>query len=191
MKYFTRDLARFLECNGIKNTVFNRFFAVLLFPALQFLLSYRIRCWFARGGLGFLEIIMLRMEELIFSSQILRYYGVQIGPGLYLTHPHGITIGGATIGKNLTLSKNCTIGAKLPVGAQGVGPMDWHSKERVVLGDWVFMGAGSCILGPVTVGDNVIIGANSVVVDDIPSNVMVAGVPARIIKKLNSIKDAD
>lgn len=191
MKYFARDLQRFLECNRIKNTSLNRFFAVLVFPALQFILSYRIRCWFARHGLGFLEIIMLRIEELIFGSQILRYYGVQIGPGLYLTHPFGITIGGATIGENFTISKNCTIGAKLPVGAKGVGPMDWHSKERVVLGDWVFMGAGSCILGPVTIGDNVIIGANSVVVSDIPSNVMVAGVPARIIKKLDSTKDAE
>ena len=46
------------------------------------------------------------------------------------------------------------------------------------------MGSGSCVLGPITIGNNVIIGANSVVTKNIPSNVLVAGSPARIVKKL-------
>lgn len=188
MGNFSQDLDRFLDCNRIPKTFFNRILGVLSFPGVQAVLSYRIRCWFARHGLGILEIIMLRVEEIVFSSSILRYYGVQIGPGLYIPHPFGIVIGGATIGKNFTIAQNCTIGSKRPVGALGVEPMDWYSKERIIIGEWVFMGAGSCILGPVTVGDNVIIGANSVVVDDVPSNVMVAGVPAKVIKKLEPYK---
>ena len=188
MNNFSQDLDRFLECNRIPKTIFRRIIAVLAFPGLQAVLSYRIRCWFGRHGLGLLEIIMMRIDELLFGSSILRSYGVQIGAGLYMPHPFSIVIGGATIGKNFTIGQNCTIGGKRPVGAFGVESMGWHSKERIIIGDWVFMGSGSCILGPVTIGDNVIIGANSVVVHDIPSNVVVAGLPARVIKKLKHYK---
>lgn len=186
MGNFSRDLARFLDCNKLKNNFLTRFIAIIAFGGVQFILSYRIRCWFARHGLGILEIIMLRIEEILFHSSILRYYGVQIGPGLYMAHPFGIVIGGATIGKNFTIAQNCTVGGKKPVGAYGIESPGWRSKDRIIIGDWVFMGAGSCVLGPVKIGDNVIIGANSVVVDDIPSNVIVAGAPAKIIKQLNS-----
>ena len=184
MSNFTQDLNRYLDCNKLPKNFLYRFIAVLLCPGVQFVLSYRIRSWFGRHHLGILEIIMLRLEELLFKTSILRYYGVQIGPGLYMPHPFGIVIGGATIGKNFTSAQNCTIGGKKPVGALGVEPPGWNSKDRIVIGDWVFMGAGSCVLGPVTIGDNVIIGANSVVTKDIPSGVMVAGAPAKVIKQL-------
>lgn len=184
MSNFSQDLSRYLECNKLPKNLMYKFIALLLCPGAQFVLFYRIRAWFSRHHLGMLEIIMLRLEELFFHSSVLRYYGVQIGPGLYMPHPFGIVIGGATIGKNFTIAQNCTIGGKKAVGAKGVETPGWHSKERINIGDWVFMGAGSCVLGPVTIGDNVIIGANSVVTEDIPSNVMVAGVPAKVIKKL-------
>jgi serine O-acetyltransferase len=188
MSNFSQDLNRYLECNKLPKSLFHKIIAILACPGVQFVLSYRIRCWFARRHLGILEIIMLRLEELFFSTSILRYYGVQIGSGLYMPHPFGIVIGGATIGKNFTIAQHCTIGGKKPVGAFGIEPPGWNSKERVSIGDWVFMGAGSCVLGPVTIGDNVIIGANSVVTKDIPSNVLVAGAPAKIIKQLKSHK---
>ena len=59
------------------------------------------------------------------------------------------------------------------------------SKGEVVIGNNVWIGDKATILAGVTVGDNVIVGANSVVTKDIPSNTMVAGVPARIINSIN------
>ncbi len=158
--------------------------ALCIFPGAQLVMSYRIRSWLAKHHLGLIEVLWMRLEELIFPSAILRYYGVKIGPGLYIPHPLGILIGGATIGKNFTISQNCTVGDKKPTGAYNVKPSDWYDKDNVVIGDWVFMGAGSCVLGLIKIGNNVIIGANSVVTKNIPSKVMVAGIPARIIKKL-------
>lgn len=107
-----------------------------------------------------------------------------------MPHPFGIVIGGATIGKNFSIGQHCgAVGGKKAVGAWRVSPADWESEDRIEIGDWVFMGAGSCVLGPVRIGDNVIIGANSVVTTDVPSNVVVAGVPASIVKELDPYED--
>jgi len=191
MSDFQKDLTQFLVCNKLPDTIIYRILAVLIFPGVQVVLSYRIRCWLARHNLGIIEILWMRAEELIFPTAILRYYGVKIGSGLYVPHPIGIVIGGATIGRNFTISQNCSVGGRKPVGAYGVKPSDWYDKEHVVIGDWVFMGAGSCILGPVKIGNNIIIGANSVVTKDIPSSVMVAGAPARIIRRLKPYTGKD
>lgn len=188
---FNKDLSRFLFCNKLPDKFSYRIIALLLLPGAQFVLSYRIRCWFARHHLGIIEIFWMRLEELIFPMAVLRYYGVKIGPGFYVPHPLGIVIGGATIGRNFTISQNCTIGGRKPVGAYNVQPSDWYVKDSITIGDWVFMGTGSCIFGPIKIGNNVIIAANSVVTKDIPSNAMVAGNPARIIKRLEPYNSRD
>lgn len=78
--------------------------------------------------------------------------------------------GRAVVGRGCVIGQCCTIGGR--------------SRHKAVprLGDNVYMGAGSKILGPVAIGDNVVIGAGAVVLTDVPSNSVVAGVPARIIK---------
>lgn len=73
---------------------------------------------------------------------------------------------------------------------QGVtigGKSGWY--EVPVIGDNVEINAGARVLGPVRIGNNVIIGANSVVVKDVPDNCVVAGIPARIIRKDMSHED--
>ena len=189
MSLFRVDLKRFLVCNSLADTIVNRFLAIACLSGVQAVLMYRFRCWCARKGHRVIEVLLLRIEELIFGSSILRYYGVQIGPGLYMPHPFGIVIGGATIGKNFSIGQHCSVGGRKAVGAWRVSPADWKSEDRIEIGDWVFMGAGSCVLGPVRIGDNVIIGANSVVTTDVPSNVIVVGVPASIVKELDPYED--
>ena len=100
--------------------------------------------------------------SLITQSEI--HLTTQIGGGLRLTHPTGIIIHPeAKVGPNCMIFHQVTL-----AGA-------------VTLGGHVDVGAGAKLIGPLTVGDHVVIGANAVVTKDIPSNVTVAGTPAKII----------
>lgn len=87
--------------------------------------------------------------------------------------PHPI---GIVMSVNVKLGKNCMIYQNVTIaGKDGKYP---------TLGDNVKVYAGACVLGGVKVGNNVIIGANAVVVKDVPDNCVVAGVPAKIIKRI-------
>lgn len=91
---------------------------------------------------------------------------------------------GVVIHKNVSIGKRCVIGQNVTIG--GV-----HSHPGIPsIGNRVYIGAGARILGPVIVGDDVIIGANSVVVKNIPPRCIVAGVPAKIIKQNISAKES-
>ena len=95
-----------------------------------------------------------------------------IDEGLHLIHPGFRRIGVFShIGKNCTILPNVLIGRKEPGG-----------KADVLIGDNCYISTGVTILGPVTIGNNVTIGAGAVVNKDIPDNCIVGGVPARIIK---------
>lgn len=161
------DLLRYCKCNCIKPSLL-----LIGHPGVEFVLGYRLR----RLN-PILDIMIMKWQEIRFSSQILRRYGVKIGPGLYCPHPFGIVIGYAEIGSNFTIGQHCSIGNKAPVGQ--VANID---RGKTIIGDNVFMGAGAVILGPVRIGNNVTIGANAVVTKDIPDNVTVVGVPAHVLE---------
>lgn len=99
-------------------------------------------------------------------------YRADIKGGLCILHGSmGVVInGGAIIGRNLTL-----------VGGNVIGGNHSFPRGGFTVGDNCFMGANAVMIGPIHVGDNVIIGASACVVKDIPSNVSVAGVPAKNI----------
>lgn len=94
---------------------------------------------------------------------------IDIGEGLFLEHPHGSHLNAVSIGKNFTCLHNVTLGL-----SHGGIP---------TIGDNVFCGCGSCVLGPIKIGNNVTIGANAVVVKDIPDNCVVVGNPAVVVKR--------
>ncbi|MEG2341917.1 MAG: DapH/DapD/GlmU-related protein [Bacilli bacterium] len=101
------------------------------------------------------------------------------GGGVIIRHACSIIINASTvIGDNCKLSQNTTIGAKLGQDSNGV-------NQVPIIGNNVDIGANVCIIGGVHIGDNVFIGAGSVVVKDVPSYSIVAGNPAKIIKKYN------
>lgn len=94
---------------------------------------------------------------------------IDIGEGLFLEHPQGSFLNAVSIGKNFTCLHNVTLGN--------------NHGSLPTIGDNVFCGCGSCVLGPVVIGNNVKIGANAVVVKDIPDNCVVVGNPGKIVKR--------
>lgn len=83
-------------------------------------------------------------------------------------------------GIGCVIHKNCIIGDNVAIG-QGITIGRKKADGAPIIGNNVYIAAGSRILGDITIGDNVIIGANSVVLKNIPSNSIVAGVPAKVI----------
>lgn len=79
----------------------------------------------------------------------------------------------AKIGKRVVIGQNCTIGRSL------------DPEDIPIIGDDVYISAGARIIGKISVGNNVIIGANAVVNKDVPDNTIVAGVPAKVIRHVN------
>ena len=111
-------------------------------------------------------------RALILLSQILTNIEIstraQIGPGLRIHHVGPIVVGAATIGSDCTLRIGNILGNR--------SDSDWPT-----LGNRVELGAGAQVLGGITIGDDVTVGAMSLVIHDVPSNSTVVGVPARVI----------
>ena len=95
----------------------------------------------------------------------------RIGPGFLIMHRTGILIGPATIGKNLVLHHNVTIGQRVAGGDHGVPG----------IGDNVWIGPGATITGAITIGDGATISAGTVLSRSVPPRALVGGVPGRIM----------
>jgi len=132
---------------------------------------YRFARFFYLKKIFFLSKATYYVQFLIFNSSI--PYKTIIGKGSRFAYG-GI---GVVIHERAVIGENCVIGQNVTIGGKS-------KKNKVpVVGNNVYIGAGSRLLGPINIGDNVIIGANSVVIDNVPSNVIVAGVPAKVIKQ--------
>ena len=126
----------------------------------------------------------------IISRFILKHYGYKygfdisykatIGKGFQIAHFGYIVVPSSTV-----IGDNCRMRPGVVLGRGDINDM---SAGGNVIGSNVEFGVGSKVMGPVTIGDNVIIGANAVVTKDVPSNSVVAGIPARVIRKLDPIK---
>jgi serine O-acetyltransferase len=132
--------------------------------------------WFHRVSHGLWRRRLYLVGRLV--SHIGRFFtgieihpGATVGPGFFIDHGMGIVIGEtAEIGENVTLYHGVTLGG-----------VSWRREKRhPTIGDHVVVGAGAKILGPIVVGSHSRIGANSVVVKDVPPESVVVGVPGRV-----------
>lgn len=101
----------------------------------------------------------------------------EIGGGLYIQHGFATMVAAKSIGEN------CWINQQVTVGYNGPG-------EPPVIGDWVMITCGAKVLGDIHIGNHVTVGANAVVIRDVPDNCVVGGVPAKIIKQHNEYPDS-
>ena len=134
---------------------------------------YRMGVWFKKRNMNFLAGMCQRLMHHLSHCWI--SVDAEIGPGFLIAHVGAIGIGGgARLGRNCDIRRNCSIGGNY-------NKVDESGRTKPWLGDNVSVGVNAVIVGPVRVGSNSIIGANSVVNRDVPENVIVFGVPAKII----------
>jgi serine O-acetyltransferase len=144
--------------------------ATLLFFDLGFhaVLLYRIGNWFYRHKMLPVAVIISYLGSVFTGAQI--SHRAKIGKGFQVMHPHGVVVGAtAAIGENCQLTSGVVIGQRYSDG------------NRPVIGNYFVGGTGAKILGKIIIGDFVQVGANSVVLNDLPSHVTAVGVPAKIV----------
>lgn len=147
---------------------------VLLYPSFRVMLSYR------KAHKKYLKGQYFRARRI--SQRAARRTGIEIHPGavigkgFFIDHGSGVIIGETTIiGDNVTLYQGVTLG--------GTGKES--GKRHPTLCDNVMVSAGAKIIGSFTIGENSKIGAGSVVLEEVPPNCTVVGVPGRIVKRDN------
>lgn len=135
---------------------------------------YRVGHWCRKHRMKLLSELLLRAMHLFCHCSIAP--AAEIGPAFTIRHTGDVIVGGATkIGSHCDIRQGVTFGGSVNKERNG--------QTQPIVGDHVLVGTGGKILGPVIVGDNVTVGANAVVISDIPSNTIAAGVPARVIRK--------
>lgn len=147
---------------------------VLLYPSFKVMLHYRLAHKLYNRKMYFLARYVSQRGARKTGIEI--HPGATIGDGLFIDHGNGVIIGETTIiGNNVTLYQGVTLG--------GTGKE--HGKRHPTICDNVMISAGAKVLGSFTVGENSKIGAGSVVLEEVPPNCTVVGVPGRIVKRDN------
>lgn len=159
--------------------------APFVYPSFQVLLAHRIANPLWRMKLRFIARLMMQIARWLTGIEI--HPNATIAKGLFIDHGMGVVIGEtAEIGENVTLYHGVTLGGVMPA----IGAAEQRCvKRHPTLHDYVIVGAGAQILGPITIGKCARVGGNSVVTKDVAQGVTVVGVPARPIPQKSSSED--
>lgn len=130
---------------------------------------YRISRWFYFHKMKLLAHIIYHLMQITLGCTI--PYSAELEEGVIIAHFHGIVIHqDSKIGEKTIIYQNVCIGGR-------------NGKTGAIIGKNCLLGAGCCILGDIKIGNNVKVGANAVVLEDIPDNCTVIGVPAKIVNR--------
>ena len=161
------------------------FWILLLYPSIHVMFFYYIsRFLWLRN---FCSVARLIMQFARFLTGIEIHPGAKIGNGFFMDHAMGVVIGEtAEIGDNVTIYHGVTLGGIMPAfksdEQRGI-------KRHPTLEDGVIIGSGAQILGPINIGANARVGANSVVLKSVPKGISVVGIPAHEVDK-NKLNEA-
>ncbi len=150
---------------------------ILCYPGFHALMIYRLTHWLWRHKMFLLGRFISHIGKIATGVEI--HPGAEIGRRFVIDHGTGVVIGETSmIGDDVTLYQAVTLG--------GISPsVDSHTqvgvKRHPTLADGVIIGSGAQVLGPITVGEDARIGANSVVTKDIPATVTAVGIPAQVV----------
>jgi serine O-acetyltransferase len=168
LKEFYRDAKAIARRDPAAKSVIE---VVLLYPGFHAIVFHRIAHFLYKKKAFFLARFVSQAARSFTGIEI--HPGAKIGKRLFVDHGMGIVIGEtAEIGDNCTIYHGVTLG--------GTGKE--KGKRHPTIGNNVLISAGAKVLGPLTVGDNSRIGANAVVLDDVPADTTVVGVPGRAVR---------
>ena len=168
-----RDVGVILERDPAARGVLD---VVLTYPGLHAVWGYRLSNLLWRMHVRLLARIVSSTVRVFTGVDI--HPGATIGQGLFIDHATGVVIGEtAEIGNDVTLYHGVTLG----------GLTLSKGKRHPTVGDRVMIGAGAKVLGPLTIGNDSRIGANAVVVHDVPAHSVIVGVPGRILPPLGHV----
>ena len=145
---------------------------VLCYPGFHAILLHRLAHWLHGLGLPLIPRIISQTSRLLTGIEI--HPGARIGRRFFIDHGMGVVIGEtAEIGDDVLLYQGVTLG--------GTGKE--RGKRHPTVGNQVVVGTGAKVLGNITIGDHVKIGAGSVVVHPVPSHSTVVGIPGRVVRR--------
>jgi len=144
---------------------------VLAYPGFHAVLFHRLAHWLWNHGVTTVARVVSHCSRFLTGIEI--HPGAKIGRRLFIDHGMGVVIGEtAEVGDDVTLYQGVSLaGTSLEKG-----------KRHPTLEDWVLIGAGAAVLGPITIGRHSRIGAGSVVVNTVPAHSTVVGIPGKIVK---------
>ncbi|HXY61537.1 MAG TPA: serine O-acetyltransferase EpsC [Nitrospirota bacterium] len=143
----------------------------LTYAGFHALLCYRFAHGLWKKRIPFIPRALSQLARFLTGIEI--HPGAAIGSGMFIDHGMGVVIGETSeIGDNVTLFQGVTLG----------GTGKFRGKRHPTLGSHVVVGAGAKVLGPIKIGDYVKIGANSVVLQDVPDHSTVVGIPGKIVR---------
>lgn len=146
----------------------------LLYPSIHARLAHMISHFLYKKNLLFLARLISQIARFLTGIEI--HPGATLGAGILIDHGMGVVIGEtAELGDRITIYHGTTLG--------GTGKE--KGKRHPTVGNNVVIGAGSKVLGNISIGSNSKIGANSVVINDVPEGATVVGIPGRVVKIKN------